>query len=93
MKLPNESHEVSQRFTLQHGKGTQGPFLDELVPTVKTHKIPKWATVSGYGSKIPTQYMVYWCDKWRRVYCDSYGNGASSGYIIDHKNNSNIYCI
>lgn len=31
-------------------------------------------TASGYGSKIPTQYMVRFNDKWRRVYCIIYSN-------------------
>lgn len=31
-------------------------------------------TSSGYGSKIPTQYMVQWEGKWRRVYCKIYSN-------------------
>ena len=29
---------------------------------------------TGYGSKIPTQYMVYIANKWRRVYCRQYSN-------------------
>lgn len=31
-------------------------------------------TATGYGSKIPTQYMVRFNDKWRRVYCMIYSN-------------------
>jgi len=31
-------------------------------------------TATGYGSKIPTQYMVRFNDKWRRVYCAVYSN-------------------
>ena len=26
-------------------------------------------TASGYGRRIPTEYMVRWGTKWRRVYC------------------------
>jgi hypothetical protein len=33
-----------------------------------------------YGAKIPTQYMVFWRKRWRRVYCASYGN-AQSNYV------------
>jgi hypothetical protein len=31
-------------------------------------------TASGYGSRIPTRYMVRWYGKWRRVYCRIYSN-------------------
>jgi hypothetical protein len=33
-----------------------------------------------YGAKIPTQYMVLWRNRWRRVYCAQWGN-ASSHYV------------
>lgn len=38
-------------------------------------------TVSGYGKKIVTPYMVYWREKWRRVYAASYSNCATC-YVI-----------
>lgn len=31
-------------------------------------------TASGYGSRIPTRYMVQFSGKWRRVYCRIYSN-------------------
>ncbi len=31
-------------------------------------------TSSGYGSRIPTQHMVQFNGKWRRVYCRIYSN-------------------
>jgi hypothetical protein len=31
-------------------------------------------TQSGYGKAIPTQYMVYFFGKWRRVYCCIFSN-------------------
>ena len=31
-------------------------------------------TATGYGAKIPTQYMVRFNDKWRRVYCAIFSN-------------------
>lgn len=34
-------------------------------------------TVSGYGAKLPTPYLVKWAGKWRRVYAACYGNSAS----------------
>ena len=29
---------------------------------------------AGYGGKIPTKYMVFIDNKWRRVYCRQYSN-------------------
>ena len=34
-------------------------------------------TASGYGSRIPTRYMVRFKDKWRRVYAICYSNCAT----------------
>ena len=47
-------------------------------------------TSTGYGSKIPTRYMVKYNNKWRRVYCRIYSNSGtlyigklSDGLFID----------
>jgi len=61
---------------LKHGLGTNGPFLDEAVE-IKTTNPPKNRSVSGYGSKLPTQYMVKWQSKWRRVYAICWSNVAT----------------
>lgn len=34
-------------------------------------------TASGYGKRIPTQYMVKFNGKWRRVYCKVYSNNGT----------------
>lgn len=34
-------------------------------------------TASGYGKCIPTQYMVKFNGKWRRVYCRIYSNSGT----------------
>ena len=34
-------------------------------------------TRSGYGGRIPTQYMVRFNGKWRRVYCAIYSNSGT----------------
>lgn len=34
-------------------------------------------TVSGYGKRIPTEYMVKWNGKWRRVYCCVFSNSGT----------------
>lgn len=43
-------------------------------------------TTTGYGSKIPTRYMVKFNDKWRRVYCMQYSN-VGTLYIGNRKDN------
>jgi hypothetical protein len=37
-------------------------------------------TASGYGNRIPSPYMVKWCNRWRRVYICQQGN-AGTAYI------------
>lgn len=34
-------------------------------------------TATGYGSRIPTEYMVKFNGKWRRVYCRIYSNNGT----------------
>ena len=41
---------------------------------VKETECPKSNCKTGYGDKIPTQYMVFIANKWRRVYCRQYSN-------------------
>ena len=38
-------------------------------------------TTSGYGSKLPTCYMLHIGNRWRRVYAICWGNAATH-YII-----------
>lgn len=60
---------------LQHGKAG-GPYLTERV-AVKEKEAPRFYSASGYGSRIPTDYMV-WCNgRWRRVYCVCWANVGS----------------
>lgn len=43
-------------------------------------------TATGYGSKIPTRYLVRTVDqKWRRVYCAQFSN-AGTLYVMHGKN-------
>ena len=34
-------------------------------------------TASGYGSRIPTEYMIKYNGRWRRVYCIIYSNNGT----------------
>lgn len=66
---------------LQHGKGTGGPFETEEVE-IKRKPTPRQLqglsyTASGYGEKIPTEYMVHWRGRWRRVYCRIFSNSGT----------------
>ena len=40
-------------------------------------------TATGYGKKIPTQYMVKHNNKWKRVYCSIFSNNGT--YYIMNK--------
>ena len=60
---------------LQHGKAG-GPYRTESVP-VKETEAPRFYSASGYGSRIPTEYMVWSASRWRRVYCVCWSNVGS----------------
>lgn len=49
---------------------------DSTIMAAKTTEVPQnGMTVSGYGSRMPTRYMVKLADKrWRRVYAICYSN-------------------
>ncbi|QLI47552.1 hypothetical protein phi3MF5_01 [Pseudomonas phage vB_PsyP_3MF5] len=48
----------------------------------KITEAPRSNSVSGYGSCLPTQYMVHYLGRWRRVYAMCWSNVASL-YIKD----------
>lgn len=41
------------------------------------HNLGLMYTSSGYGSRIPTEYMVRFNGRWRRVYCRQYSNNGT----------------
>jgi hypothetical protein len=54
---------------------------DEVI-AVKRTQPPAFYSVSGYGRKIPTRYLVQLADKrWRRVYVCQISN-AGTAYIL-----------
>ena len=63
---------------IQYGTGSCGPFLTESADVIdrpiKHHMLGLPFTATGYGSRIPTRYMVSVHGKWRRVYCRIYSN-------------------
>ena len=60
-------------------------YLEDYYAFKKVYKPLWWQlkgltyTVSGYGSKIPTDYMIYvnGTKRWYRVYCTIYSNSGS----------------
>lgn len=64
---------------LHHGRGNE-PRLTERVE-IRESILPWQAagltwTASGYGARIPTEYMVKYLGRWRRVYCCIYSNSG-----------------
>lgn len=43
----------------------------------KVTDTPMHKSLSGYGRRIPTRYMVQYQGHWRRVYCCNYGNSGT----------------
>lgn len=66
-------------------------FPNELFPLIDKqmdhHKRGLMFTATGYGSKIPTPYMVNYRGKHRRVYCMIYSN---SGTLYIGKRSENL---
>ena len=54
------------------------------VTDVRITARPRIPTVTGYGRKIPTRYMIKYADRngWRRVYVTQYGNAGSAWVTI-----------
>ena len=51
---------------------------------VKETKCPRSNSRTGYGDKIPTQYLVFIENKWRRIYCRQYSN-IGTCYVMINK--------
>ena len=62
----------------------------KLSPMAHHRRGLSW-TASGYGARIPMEYMVQVNSKWRRVYCRIYSNigtlfigiRVAAGFIVD----------
>ena len=54
--------------------------------SVETTDTPRHNSSTGYGSKIPTQYLLHCADGYkRRVYARCYGNAASMYIVVQGK--------
>jgi hypothetical protein len=57
-----------------------------MVKELPWQKMGRSYTSTGYGSKVPTRYMVRTIDqKWRRVYCAVFSNMGIT-YVMHGKN-------
>jgi hypothetical protein len=54
---------------------------DDLITDARITDTPRCPTVTGYGRKIPTCFMLRYGQRWHRVYMMQYGN-AGTPYII-----------
>ena len=76
---------MNVKFYLQHANKDNRCFRTERVEhktePMRHHKLGLSYTKTGYGAKIPTQYMVKYNNRWHRVYCAVYGN-TGSAYIV-----------
>lgn len=53
----------------------------DMVTGVKVTETPVSRSVTGYGPKLPTRFMVHYAGRWRRVYMAQYGN-AGTAFIV-----------
>lgn len=54
---------------------------DEDVAEVRITEAPRHYSATGYGRKIPTQYMLRIKERWHRVYSMVYGNSGTA-YVL-----------
>ena len=72
---------------VKHGTAPE-PCRDEKVP-YQSRTAPVNRSRTGYGSKIPTEHMVHYNGRWRRVYAICYSNVATL-YILASDNSKLI---
>jgi hypothetical protein len=53
------------------------------VSDAKITEAPANRSVTGYGPKVPTRYMVRIGTRWHRVYMAQYGNSGSAYVVLD----------
>lgn len=67
---------------LKFGDSTRLPMATVLVEHKET-EAPRCNSATGYGSKIPTRYMIKFDNRWRRVYCAIWSNVGTLYAFID----------
>ena len=56
--------------------------VENKAEPMEHHKRGLTWTATGYGAKIPTEHMVKYEGRWRRVYCAQYSNSGRLYVII-----------
>jgi len=74
-------HDHPPTATLCHGRWG-GPYTEESVP-IRRVDSPHYRTQSGYGKKLPTDAMIRYRKRWRRVYVCIYSNSGTCYTIIN----------
>jgi len=74
------------------GRGGFTCYLSREVPVKMTDTPRSGRTASGYGRRLPTQYMVMVNKVWRRVYCICMSNSGTLfiGKSYDQKSTIDI---
>lgn len=74
---------------LPETRSTATHWLDDaLIAGIKITEAPRSPSVTGYGSKIPTKYMLKLDGRWHRVYVMQYSNSGTA-YVI-HRGRTSI---
>lgn len=71
---------------LQFGESSLPMFrvqVDVKEKPLPHHKLGLQYTATGYGSKLPTRYMIMYRNRWRRVYSICYSNVSTEYVLID----------
>lgn len=67
---------------LNFGQDGEVELIERLLPW---QRMGLTYTASGYGSKIPTGYMVNYDGRMRRVYCTIYSNAGTCWFMFRGK--------
>ena len=72
----------------ERSEGARGVFrtIPKLVESVSFKKAPRHNYVTGYGAKIPMDYVIRYAGRERRVYVMNYGNSGSLWLNIEGQN-------
>jgi len=57
----------------------------DMANDAKVTEAPRHNSATGYGPKIPTQYMLRIGTRWHRVYVANYGNSGSLYVLISEQ--------
>lgn len=79
---------------IHFGKGSEPRLtvaVENKVAPMEHHKRGLMWTATGYGSKIPTERMVKYEGRWRRVYCAQYSNTGTLYIVMQGEKHSVVF--